>query len=206
MAIETAFAARTDALEDGSAERFAVELEREAALERLERRAGEPLVTAVQRFLVEVDEPYQSAALQIERERRSERLAASYAGQIGHAIEPVLQPLGFDWRIGTALIGAFAAKEMFVAQMGVVFAVGEADEASTAMRKRLRDAYSPLQGYCIMLFCLVALPCMATIAVTRRESGSWGWALFQLLGLTAVAWILSAIVYQVGRLVGLGVG
>ncbi len=206
LTIQAGFAARAEDTAEESAERFALELEREAAMERLGRRAGEQLVEAVEWFLSEVEGPYRTAIQKLEQERRSEVLSASFAGRIGHAIEPALQPLGFDWRIGTALIGAFAAKEMFVAQMGVVFAVGETDAASTAMRKRLRDAYSPLQGYCIMLFCLVALPCMATIAVTRRESGSWGWAMFQLFGLTAVAWILSAVVFQVGSLLGIGVG
>ena len=112
--------------------------------------------------------------------------------------------MGFDWRIGTALIGAFAAKEVFVAQMGIVFAVGEADEESGALRERLRASYTPLQGFCIMLFCLISLPCMATVAVTRRESNSWKWALLQVGGLTMLAYVLTLVVYQVGMLAGIG--
>ena len=205
LAIEEGFAARTELLAVDDTARYAIELAREAALARLERSQGHQLVEAVQRFLSEVEASNRSTVDELNRAQRSEILEASFAGRIGHAIEPLLRPMGFDWRIGTALIGAFAAKEMFVAQMGVVFAVGEDGAANTVMRERLHAAYSPLQGYCIMLFCLVALPCMATIAVTRRESGSWGWAMFQLFGLTAVAWVLATVVYQVGRLVGIGV-
>jgi len=133
-------------------------------------------------------------------------LRSSTAGRIGHAMEPILKPMGFDWRIGTALIGAFAAKEVFVAQMGIVFSVGEADEEFETLRDKLRNTYTPLVGFCIMLFCLISAPCMATIAVTKRESNSWRWALFQLGGLTALAWILTVAVYQMGILLGIGMG
>ena len=107
--------------------------------------------------------------------------------------------------IGTALIGAFAAKEVFVAQMGIVYAVGEADEESPALRDQLKARYSPLVAFCIMLFCLISAPCMATIAITKRESNSWRWALFQLVGLTAVACVLTIAVYQIGSVLGIGV-
>jgi ferrous iron transport protein B len=88
--------------------------------------------------------------------------------------------------------------------MGIVFAVGEADEESGALRERLRASYTPLQGFCIMLFCLISLPCMATVAVTRRESNSWKWALLQVGGLTMLAYVLTLVVYQVGMLAGIG--
>ena len=139
-------------------------------------------------------------------EQRAAELSNTIAGRIGHAIEPALRPLGFDWRIGTALIGAFAAKEVFVAQLGIVYSVGDADEESEPLREKLRAAYSPLVGFAIMLFCLISAPCMATIAVTRRESGSWKWALFQLGGLTLLAYVLTLIVYQLGSALGIGVG
>ena len=88
--------------------------------------------------------------------------------------------------------------------MGIVFAVGEADESSEALRARLQARYTPLAGLCIMLFCLIATPCMATVAVTRQESGSWRWAHLQFWGLTAVAWLLTTLVYQLGVLLNLG--
>ncbi len=136
--------------------------------------------------------------------QQAEALAYTAAGRIGHAMEPVLKPLGFDWRIGTALIGAFAAKEVFVAQMGIVYSMGEVDEDSEDLRSRLRMSYSPLVGFCIMLFCLISAPCMATIAVTKRETNSWKWAFFQLGGLTVLAYVVTLMVYQVGSMLGLG--
>jgi ferrous iron transport protein B len=126
-------------------------------------------------------------------------LTHSLAGRIGRAIEPVITPLGFDWKIGVALIGAFAAKEVFVSQMGVIYAVGERGASSESLGEAIRRDYPPHVGFSLMLFLLISAPCMATIAVTRRESGSWRWALFQLFGLTAVAYILSFIVFQVGQ-------
>jgi len=133
-------------------------------------------------------------------------LVHSVSGRIGHTIEPLLRPMGFDWKIGTALIGAFAAKEVFVAQMGIVYSVGEADEQSESLRASLRSHYTPLIAFCIMLFCLVSAPCMATIAVTRRESNSWTWAFFQLGGLTLLAYVLTVLVYQTGSHLGIGMG
>jgi len=121
-------------------------------------------------------------------------------------MEPLLKPMGFDWRIGTALIGAFAAKEVFVAQMGIIYSVGEAEEGSAPLREKLQKNYTPLVGFCIMLFCLVSAPCMVTIAVMRRESNSWGWAFFQLGGLTLLAYVLTVLVYQAGLLLGIGTG
>jgi len=134
---------------------------------------------------------------------RAERaLEASLLGRVGHALEPALAPLGFDWRIASSLLGSFAAKELFVAQMGVVYALGETEAGSASLRKELQQRYTPLVGLCIMLFALVATPCMSTFAVTAREAGSARWAWFQLIGLTALAWVLTFAVYQVGRLLG----
>jgi len=141
----------------------------------------------------------------IENNEAEAALQSSLAGRIGHAMEPLLQPMGFDWKIGTALIGAFAAKEVFVAQMGIIHSVGEADEKSETLREKLKKNYSPLVGFCIMLFCLISAPCMVTIAVTRRESNSWGWALFQLGGLTLLAYVITVMVYQAGRFLGIGI-
>jgi ferrous iron transport protein B len=135
------------------------------------------------------------------QQARQKELEHSVVGWIGHAIEPVLKPLGFDWRIGTALIGATAAKEVFVAQLGIVYAVGSGDEDSQSLREKLQANYSRLTGFCIMLFCLIATPCVATVAVTRQEAGSWGWALFQFLGLTVLAYVITLVVYQVGDFV-----
>jgi len=151
----------------------------------------------------------------------------SLAGRLGHSLEPALKPLGFDWKLGTALVGAFAAKEVFVAQLGIVYAIEdtealgaeltEAEESSVTsegekkselgtLRGHLQASYSPLVGFCIMLFCLIATPCMATVAVTRREAGGWRWALLQFGGLTTVAYVLTLLVYQVGTVLQIGTG
>jgi ferrous iron transport protein B len=139
---------------------------------------------------------------EVEERRATEDLEYSTAGRIGRALEPAFSPLGFDWKIVTAMIGAFAAKEVFVAQMGIVYSIADADQGTESLRALLARDYSPLVGFSMMLFLLVATPCMATVVVTRRESGRWRWALLQLGGLTAIAYVLSLVVYQLGRLVG----
>jgi ferrous iron transport protein B len=132
--------------------------------------------------------------------RGGEDLRYSVAGRVGKAMEPFIAPMGFDWKLGTSMLGAFAAKEVFVAQMGIVYSMGEVDEENEDLRNQLARDYSPLVGFSLMLFLLIATPCMATFAVTKRESGSWKWAFLQLGGLTGVAYVLSTLVYQIGRL------
>lgn len=136
---------------------------------------------------------------------RADRLSYSIVGRIGHAMEPVIRPMGFDWKIGTALVGAFAAKEVFVAQMGIVYAVGEGSGGPEALRDRLRMEYPALVGFCILLFALIATPCMATVAIMRRESNSWRWAFVQFGSLTLIGYALTTLAYQVGRLLGIGI-
>jgi ferrous iron transport protein B len=145
------------------------------------------------------------AGLSLEQAQQK-RLEHSVIGRIGQAIEPALKPLGFDWKIGTALIGATAAKEVFVSQLAIVYAVSSEqpgatdDEKSTQnLREKLQANYTPLTGFCIMLFCLIYAPCVATVAMTRQETNSWGWAMFQFFGLTALAYSVTLIVYQIGN-------
>ncbi|UCE98673.1 MAG: ferrous iron transport protein B [Planctomycetota bacterium] len=126
------------------------------------------------------------------------KLAYSVAGRIGRTIEPALKPLGFDWKIGTALIGATAAKEVFVSHLGIVYAVGSAKEGLQTLREQLQANYTPLTGFCIMLFCLISTPCVATIAMTKMETHSWSWAILQFAVLTVVAYAITFIVYQIG--------
>jgi ferrous iron transport protein B len=143
--------------------------------------------------------------LKIDEMQLAESTAYTISGRVGHAMEPILKPLGFDWRIGTALVGALAAKEVFVAQLGIVFAVGETDETSGSLRVQLQKNYSPLTAFCIMLFCLISSPCMATFAITKRESNSWKWAIFQFAGMTVLAYTVTLIVYQAGSLLHIGI-
>ncbi len=139
-----------------------------------------------------------ATAKALEGQHHRERLAYTVAGRLGRWMEPAIRPLGFDWKIGTALVGAMGAKEVFVAQMGILYAVGEEDKNS--LQRELQNDYSPLVGYCIMLFCLLTAPCMATVAIIGRESGSWWWAVAQLTGMTVVAYIITLVVYQIGSL------
>lgn len=127
-------------------------------------------------------------------------LESSAIGRIGQAIEPILRPMGFDWKIGTAVLGAFAAKEVFVAQMGIVYKLGETDEESESLRDTLRSTYPVHVGLALILWLLISAPCMATFAVMKRESGSWKHAFAQFGGLTILAYILATIVNLVGSL------
>lgn len=137
-------------------------------------------------------------ALEVQHKR--DALEYSVVGRVGKTVAPVLRPCGFDWKISTAMLGAFTAKEVFIGQMGLIFAIGqEEDEQSDSLRAELSAAYTPLQGFCIMLFILIASPCVATVAATVRESGRWRWAAFQWAYLTLLAWAVTAAVYQVGR-------
>ncbi len=145
------------------------------------------------------EEDLSSTTAEIQSRKAQASLEYSFAGRIGRSLEPMIAPMGFDWRIGTAFIGAFAAKELFVVQLGIIFALGEASDTPDALRSVLRDAYSPLIGFCIMLFALIATPCIATCAVTRKESGSWKWVLLQWAGLTGLGWIITTLVFQIGH-------
>ncbi len=129
------------------------------------------------------------------------KLRYSFIGRAGTAFEPAIRPLGFDYKIAAALIGALAAKEVFVAQMGIVYAVGDEQESTKSLQKHLQNDYTPLQGFCVMLFCLISSPCIATVAITRAESGSWKWAAVQWFGLTTLAYVTTLIVYQAGRFI-----
>jgi len=140
----------------------------------------------------------------IDDEESEASLQHSIAGRIGRALEPVFRPIGFDWKLVTPVIGAIAAKEVFVAQLGIVYSVGEADEESASLRDKLQARYSPLTGFCILLFMLVVAPCMATFAVMKSESGSWTWAFVQFGGLTALAYVLTLLVYQLGQALDIG--
>jgi ferrous iron transport protein B len=132
--------------------------------------------------------------------RANEQLQYSFLGRLGKTLEPVVSPMGFDWRIATALLGAFTAKEVFVAQMSILFSMGETNSTQESLRARLRKEYSPLVGLCLLIFCLIGTPCMATVVVMNKESGSWGWAMLQFWGLTILAYLVTTLVYQVGRI------
>ncbi len=143
-----------------------------------------------------------------------ERLRNSFAGRMGRAIEPVIAPLGFDWKMGIGIISSFAAREVFVSTMSTVYNVGSGDEESDAGKKALVQTlqaqtrkngsplYTPLLAITLMVFYVFALQCASTVAVVRRETNSWKWPLFQWLYMGVLAWVLAFVTYQGGRWLG----
>src|ERR1035437_1661722 len=144
------------------------------------------------------------------RSTPTQQLAQSFAGRAGHALEPALKPLGFDWQIRIGLISSFAAREVFVSTMGVVFNAESSKENTAPLRDALKAAqwpdgrmlFTPLVCLTLMVFYVFAMQCMSTIAVVRRETNGWKWPAFQTLYMTGTAWILSFIVYHAGTALG----
>jgi len=203
--IQQNFCDKTKNLEKNSAEFTIFKNEKNQELQKLKDNNPQ-CYQLTSKYQQQILIPYQQQLAKIAHEKQREQFRYTIGGRIGNFITPIMKPLGFDWHISTSLIGAFAAKEMFVAQMGVAFSVGGGDENSTPLRSKLRNTYNPLQGFCIMLFCLISVPCISTIAVTRRETNSWGWAMFQLSGLTIMAYIITFCVYQLGTFLKIGIG
>jgi ferrous iron transport protein B len=149
----------------------------------------------------EIEAPPSFEAYQLER---------SFGGQLGKALEPLIEPLGFDWKIGVGIVGAFAAREVFVSTMGLVYGLGEVGDDDAPLRERMRQemhadgkpVYTPLVGLSLMIFFALACQCMSTLAVVRRETQSWRWPAFLFAYMTALAWVTSFIVFQVGSALG----
>lgn len=137
----------------------------------------------------------------------SEHLEQSYIGQIGKFIEPGIEPLGFDWKMGVSIVTGLAAKEIVVSSMGILYHVPDAEENTQSLAESLKSqvdkqgnvVFTPLVAYGFMLFILIYFPCMAAIAAIKKEAG-WKWAIFTMIYTTALAWIVSFCVYQIGSL------
>lgn len=143
--------------------------------------------------------------------KQGEALRNSYAGRLGHLIEPVIRPLGFDWKIGIALISSFAAREVLVSTLGIIYNAGkDANEESEGLMQAVRDAkrddgapaWTPLTAVTLMVFFVLAIQCMSTVAVVRRETNSWSWTLLMVGYMTGLAYVASFITYQGGKLLG----
>ena len=146
-------------------------------------------------------------------QQQAEHQEKSYIGQIGYFIEPVIKPLGFDWRMGVCLLSGIAAKEIVVSTMAVLYQAGvDSDGTSETLVQRIKEirysegerkgdpVFNPLVALTFLIFILVYFPCVAVIAAIKKESGSWKWAIFTIVYTTSLAWVLSFIVYQVGSL------
>jgi ferrous iron transport protein B len=134
----------------------------------------------------------------------------SYGGRLGKAIEPAFKPLGFDWKIDVGLIGAFAAREVFVSTLGLVYGIGDADQNDAPLREKIRAerradggrSYSPLMGLSLMVFFALSCQCMSTLMVVYRETKTVRWPAFMFAYMTTLAYVASLLVYQGGRLLG----
>jgi ferrous iron transport protein B len=144
---------------------------------------------------------------QLEREYHTAKLENSYAGLIGKQIEPIIAPLGFDWKIGIALITSFAAREVFVGTMATLYSVGDDGENASLLNEKMSAAVRPdgtkvftlATGLSLMIFYVFAMQCMSTLAVVKRETRSWKWPMIQLVYMTGLAWLLSWLVYILFR-------
>lgn len=140
----------------------------------------------------------------IDEEQKSEKLEQSYAAMFGKAINPVLKPLGFDWKIGVSLVAGLAAKEVVVSTLGTIYAVGGDTDHPQALTDYLQNDphFTPLIALTLMLFILIYPPCIAALAVIKRETGSWKWMLFMFCYENAFAWIACFIFYNIGLALG----
>jgi ferrous iron transport protein B len=143
---------------------------------------------------------------ELDKMRKTELLQNSFAGIVGQAIEPVIKPLGYDWKIGIALITSFAAREVFVGTMATLYSVGdEADENNSTLRQKMAAAtradgskvYDLATGLSLLIFYVFAMQCMSTLAIVKRETRSWKWPAIQLAYMTGLAYVLSWVVYVI---------
>ena len=142
--------------------------------------------------------------LQLEKEFHTAKLENSYAGILGKSLEPVITPLGYDWKIGIALITSFAAREVFVGTMATLYSVGDNDEGSLLLKEKMKASVRPngkpvfdlATGLSLMIFYAFAMQCMSTLAIVRRETKSWKWPIIQLVYMTGLAYVMSLLVYQ----------
>jgi ferrous iron transport protein B len=150
------------------------------------------------------DNPQQ--ANELNKQRKTELLQSSFAGTLGKAIEPSIRPLGYDWKIGIALITSFAAREVFVGTMATLYSVGEdADTNNSTLREKMAAAVRPdgtkvynlATGLSLLIFYVLAMQCMSTLAVVKRETRSWKWPMIQLVYMTGLAYLMSWVVYRI---------
>lgn len=135
-----------------------------------------------------------------------EQLRFSIAGRFGHLIEPAIRPLGYDWKMGVGLVGAFAAREVFVSTMGIVYSVGDVEQEATPLEDAMRldhyadgrPVWTPVVAVSLLVWFVLAMQCMSTLAVVRRETGGWTWPMIMLVYMNALAYVVSLAVYQVG--------
>ena len=158
-----------------------------------------------QEYALKIKENSGGHSEQLLRDEKNEILQNSYAGIIGKKIEPLISPLGYDWKIGIALVTSFAAREVFVGTMATLYSVGEDDATgNTTLREKMASAvndkgekiYTLATGLSLLIFYALAMQCMSTLAVVKRETHGWKWPIIQLFVMTGLAYFFSCIVYQ----------
>lgn len=159
-----------------------------------------------------------SLVTNVKLQKEAERQSKSYIGKIGRFIEPVIRPLGFDWKTGVSILSGIAAKEVIVSTLGVLYQASTNEmQGNESLKQKLKNAtytsgnragqkvFNPVSALSLMLFILLYFPCIAVIITIKKETGSWKWSLFTALYTTTIAWVVSFIIYQVGSLLFLGV-
>ena len=148
----------------------------------------------------------------IEAKEAGYQIEHSFIGMIGHGLEPVMRPLGFDWKISAGIVSAFAAREVIISALATIYSVGDVDEDSPLLREKLKadrypngePVYTPLVAVSLLVFFVLALQCMSTLAIAKRETNTWKWPAVMWLYMTGLAYLFSLIVYQGGTALGLG--
>lgn len=185
----------------------AVEQEFAAKRQALEQSFTEGLPTGVS------NETARAEQLEtLDKQEAGENLRRSFAGMLGRAIEPIIAPLGFDWKIGIGIVASFAAREVFVSTMSTVYSVGDVDDDMKNLEQTLLEqkrpdgtlVYTTLTAVTLMVFYVFAMQCVSTVAVVRRETNSWKWPFIQWLYMGVLAWVLAFVTYQGGRWLGWG--
>lgn len=158
-----------------------------------------------------INEPTKDTETPREEQLAAAQLRNSYAGRVGQVIEPLIAPIGFNWKIGIGLIGAMSAREVFVSTMGTVYSVGDATEESVPLKDAMkrdrwpdgRPVWTPLVAVSLLVYFVLAMQCISTLAVVKRETNGWKWPLFMQFYMTALAWLASFFVYQGGKMLGM---
>jgi len=160
----------------------------------------------------ELIEQYQFDLATLKKEQAAELQEKSYLGKLGKAVEPVMKPLGFDWKMSVSLIAGASAKEIVVSTLGVLYQA-DADDESEILQKRLQEetykfgpnkgqkVFDPVVAFAFLIFVLIYFPCIAVVAAIKKESGSWKWAIFMAVYTTGLAWLMAFLVNQIGHLI-----
>ena len=202
--VEKTFEEDTKELDEDTPEYLKLEQDKNEKIQEIELKNQEfyPYAAKYAALTSELEE----AKGKFENQKSGENLEKSYAGQFGKMIEPAIQPLGFDWRSGIALVSGVTAKEVVISTMGTIYSIGDGEENVGSLKKALAsdENMNPLVAYAMMVFVLIYSPCLAALAVMKRETNSWKWPAISMVYATALAWIVTFIVYQGGKLLGFG--